>query len=140
MSNPVACFCGATRWFWARTLTTQNKLEYDLPMIRYRYFFAVFLLVMSLVLTSGITAAAMEFLQAGSATACCDFDVDSESTPFDAPCSEPSCQCISCLTFVAVYSRQPVYSGFHSTFVFNSLTKAPPHEYFNTIDYPPELS
>lgn len=110
-------------------------------MMRYRYLFAIMMLVMSLVLTSGMTAAAMEFLQKGSATTCCDTDADSESTPFDAPCSEPSCQCISCLSFVvAEYSRQPAYNGFHSNSVFNSLTKAPPHEYFKTIDYRPELN
>lgn len=116
-------------------------MEYDLNMIRYRNFFALVLLVMSLVLTSGATATAMELLQAGDETACCVTDTDSETTPFDAPCSEPGCQCISCLTFVVpMCSYRKMLIAFLAVSVFDRHEKLPPLEYYKSIDYPPEFS
>ena len=110
-------------------------------MIRYRFLFALVLLVISLVLTSGTGATAMTLLQESVPPACCEADLDDSAAPFEAPCSEPDCQCFSCLAFVVpVCSRQPVYDSFHAISSFSRFVTAPPLEYFKTIDYPPEFS
>jgi len=122
-------------------LTPRSQLEYDIPMIRSRYFFALILLVISLALTSGANATALALLQDDAGAACCEVDKGGSTVPFDVPCSEPDCQCISCLSFVVpVSSRHPANDWFHSVLSFNRVEKAPPYEYVKTIDYPPELS
>jgi len=110
-------------------------------MIRLRFLSALILLVVSLVLTSGASATATALLQEGAATDCCDAAADKPAAPFDVPCSEPDCQCITCLAFVVtLHSRLPVYNGYHATSSFNRLFSVLPHEYVKTIDYPPEFS
>lgn len=110
-------------------------------MIRYRIYFAFIMLVISLALTSGAGATVASLLQEGAVPACCEADAGKSDSPLDAPCSEPDCQCISCLAFVMpLYSRQPANNNFHATLSFNNLLKTPPLEYFKAIDYPPELS
>lgn len=110
-------------------------------MIQFRFIFALILLVISLVLTSGAGATVASLLQEGTASTCCEVDANKSNSPLDVPCSEPDCQCISCLSFVMpLYSYQPTYNDSHATSSFNSLVKTPPLEYFKKIDYPPELS
>jgi len=110
-------------------------------MIQFRFIFALILLAISLVLTSGAGATAASLLQGGAAPACCVADVENSGSPLDVPCSEPDCQCIFCFAFVMpIYSRQPAINGFCATSSYNNLVKTPPIEYFKAIDYPPELS
>ena len=138
---PAACCASASRCHRSRLLTWPNQFGYGHLMIRYRIFFAHILLVISLVLTSGAIATAAALLQGGAPTACCKADTGSSTIPLDVPCSEPDCQCISCLVcVVTVCSRQPAYNGFHAASSFSRIVKAPPLEYIKTIDYPPEFS
>ncbi len=110
-------------------------------MIRFRYISAIFLLVISLVLTSGAGATFASLLQEGSTPACCDADAGKSNSPLDLPCSQPDCQCISCTSFVMpLYLYQSVYDDSYAASSFNSLVKALPLEFFKTIDYPPEFS
>jgi len=110
-------------------------------MIQFRFISALLLLVILLVFTSGVGATVASLIQEGTAPACCEADANKSTTPLDTPCSEPDCQCISCLSFVMpLYSEQPTNNAFHATSLFNTLAKAPPPEYFKAIDYPPELS
>lgn len=110
-------------------------------MIQFRFISALILLVISLVLTNGAGATVATLLQEGTAAACCEFDADKSNKPLDVPCSEPGCQCISCLSFVMpLYVYQPAYNNSPAASAFNSLIKTPPLEYFKKIDYPPELS
>lgn len=110
-------------------------------MIRYRYFFALILLVISLVLTSGGIATAAALLQSEAQPACCEADANGSSTPLEVPCSEPDCQCLSCLAFVVPVSlRQSAFKEFLASSPFNLLVEVPPIGYFKSIDYPPEFS
>lgn len=110
-------------------------------MIRYRYLFALILLVISLVQTSGGIATAAALLQSGAQPACCEADANGSSAPLEVPCSESDCQCLSCLAFVVpLCSRQPAYKGFLASSSFNLLVAVPPVGYFKSIDYPPEFS
>jgi hypothetical protein len=110
-------------------------------MIRYRNLFALIMLVILFVLTSGAGATVELLLQEGVAHPCCVAGGDRSDSPPDVPCSEPDCQCVFCLAFVMpLYSCQPANNDFHATSSFNTLVKTPTIEYFKAIDYPPELS
>lgn len=114
---------------------------YDHAMIQFRFISALFLLVISLVLTSGAGATVASLIQEGNAPACCDADAGKASLPLDTPCSEPDCQCISCLSFVVPpCSYRLAYDYSFAAASFNSLVEALPLEFFKSIDYPPEFS
>ncbi|MHB8057477.1 MAG: hypothetical protein ACYDHC_06240 [Desulfuromonadaceae bacterium] len=124
-----------------KNLDDIQSIEYDLHMILHRFLFVHVLLVILLALPSVAATAAAALLQGGAAPACCEADSDRSAAPFDAPCSVPDCQCVSCLAFMMpLCSRQPVHNGIVASLSFSRLATAPSLEYFKAIDYPPEFS
>jgi hypothetical protein len=110
-------------------------------MIRYRFSFAVILLVFSLVFSSGVYSAAAALLQNGTPPACCDNDPTCPATPAESPGTAPGCECISCLSFILSASpSQPELKQFPTLSSFCRFIQLPPPGYVRTIDYPPEFA
>lgn len=123
------------------SLTLRNQVEYGKQMIRHRFFFALILLVISLVFSSGAHATVTALFKSGTPPACCDHDSSCPTAPFESSSPAQGCECTSCISFILSPSpSQPDRKGFQTIASFSSFVRFPPPEYVKTIDYPPELS